>query len=90
MREHHEELQRYDKDETWRRVEAHARGRRPEAPSGVATDDSPLSPEQFMRLLNVATTDPEGALARGLIDLFRQAWRHASCATRRVIVEAMR
>jgi hypothetical protein len=49
-----------------------------------------LSSEQFMRLLNITTTDPEGALARGLIDLFRQARRHASGATRRVIVEAMR
>jgi len=90
MRDHHAELQRYDAGESWKLAEAHARGRRPEAMSAVAADDSPLSPKQVLRHLNVATTDPGGALARGLIDLFRHAWRHATGATRRVIVEAIR
>jgi len=51
MREHRAELQRYDAGESWKLAEAHARGRRPEAPSSLAvSNDAPLSAEQVLRL----------------------------------------
>ena len=51
MRDHHDELQRYDAGESWKLAEAHACGRRPEAPSSLAvSNDAPLSAEQVLRL----------------------------------------